>query len=286
MQDPSKPIWFNKSSNERVVDISEPKYKIFVATPVHSECSIHYTQALLKFQKQCMMNSIMVSFSLLKSSLVTQGRNLCVANFLKDPTNYTHLLFIDSDIDFKFDTIMKMLKFDREVIATPYPMKHIHWDQIWDRVQKGKIKNIEELKRAGHAFPIKLDNQKGKEIPVVDGGIEVSHAPTGCMLIKKQVFDKMIKAYPNDKIEQATIVNGKALIDEYNYNFFDTIHDPETRKYYGEDFGFCKKWTAIGGKCYCYVSDDITHVGEYAYNGKLMDNLDISKTVDDTDKNK
>ena len=286
MQDPSKPIWFNKNSNERVVDISEPKYKIFVATPVHSECSIHYTQALLKFQKQCMMNSIMVSFSLLKSSLVTQGRNLCVANFLKDPINYTHLLFIDSDIDFKFDTIMKMLKFDREVIATPYPMKHIHWDQIWDRVQKGKIKNIEELKRAGHAFPIKLDNQKGKEIPVVDGVIEVSHAPTGCMLIKKQVFDKMIKAYPNDKIEQATIVNGKALIDEYNYNFFDTIHDPETRKYYGEDFGFCKKWTAIGGKCYCYVSDDITHVGEYAYNGKLMDNLDISKTVDDTDKNK
>ena len=286
MQDPSKPIWFNKNNNERVVDISEPKYKIFVATPVHSECSIHYTQALLKFQKQCMMNSIMVSFSLLKSSLVTQGRNLCVANFLKDPTNYTHLLFIDSDIDFKFDTIMKMLKFDREVIATPYPMKHIHWNQIWDRVQKGKIKNIEELKRAGHAFPIKLDNQKGKEIPVVDGVIEVSHAPTGCMLIKKQVFDKMIKAYPNDKIEQATIVNGKALIDEYNYNFFDTIHDPETRKYYGEDFGFCKKWTAIGGKCYCYVSDDITHIGEYAYNGKLMDNLDISKTVDDTDKNK
>jgi len=286
MQDPSKPIWFNKNINERVVDISEPKYKIFVATPVHSECSIHYTQALLKFQKQCMMNSIMVSFSLLKSSLVTQGRNLCVANFLKDPTNYTHLLFIDSDIDFKFETIMKMLKLDREVIATPYPMKHIHWDQIWDRVQKGKIKNIEQLKRAGHAFPIKLDNQKGKEIPVVDGVIEVSHAPTGCMLIKKQVFDKMIKAYPNDKIEQATIVNGLAVIDEYNYNFFDTIHDPETKKYYGEDFGFCKKWTAIGGKCYCYVSDDITHVGEYQYNGKLMDNLDISKTVDDTDKNK
>ena len=286
MQDPSKPIWFNKSSNERGIDISGPKYRIFVATPVHSECSIHYTQALLKFQKLCMINNIMVSFSLLKSSLVTQGRNLCVANFLKDPANPTHLLFIDSDIDFKFDTIMKMLKFDREVIATPYPMKHIHWDQIWDRVQKGKIKNIEQLKRAGHAFPIKLDNQKGKEIPVVDGVIEVSHAPTGCMLIKKQVFDKMIKAYPNDKIEQATIVNGLAVIDEYNYNFFDTIHDPETKKYYGEDFGFCKKWTAIGGKCYCYVSDDITHVGEYAYNGKLMDNLDISKTVDDTDKNK
>ena len=286
MQDSSKPIWFNKNIGERGIDISGPKYRIFVATPVHSECSIHYTQALLKFQKQCMMNSIMVSFSLLKSSLVTQGRNLCVANFLKDPTNYTHLLFIDSDIDFTFNVIMKMLKFDREVIATPYPMKHIHWDQIWNKIQNGNIKNIEELKRAGHTYPIKLDNHTGKNIPVVDGVMEVSHAPTGCMLIKRQVFDKMIKAYPNDKIEQATVINGMAVINEYNYNFFDTIHDPETKKYYGEDFGFCKKWTAIGGKCYCYVSDDITHVGEYAYNGKLMDNLDISKTVDDTDKNK
>lgn len=286
MQDPSKPIWFNKSSGERVFDISGPKYKIYVATPVHSDCSIHYTQALLKFQQHCMMNNIMVSFSLLKSSLVTQGRNLCVANFLKDANNYTHLLFIDSDIDFKFNTIMKMLKFDKEVIAAPYPMKHIHWDQIWDRVQKGKIKNIEELKRAGHTYPVKLDNLTSKDITVVEGVMEVSHAPTGCMLIKRQVFDKMIKAYPNDKIEQATIINGIAQINEYNYNFFDTIHDPETKKYYGEDFGFCKKWTAIDGKCYCYIGDDITHVGEYQYTGKLMDNLDLSKTVDDTDKNK
>ena len=286
MQDPSKPIWFNKNIGEKGIDISGPKYRIFVATPVHSECSIHYTQALLKFQKLCMINNIMVSFSLLKSSLVTQGRNLCVANFLKDPANPTHLLFIDSDIDFTFNVIMKMLKFDREVIATPYPMKHIHWDQIWNKIQNGNIKNIEELKRAGHTYPIKLDNHTGKNIPVVDGVMEVSHAPTGCMLIKRQVFDKMIKAYPNDKIEQATVINGMAVINEYNYNFFDTIHDPETKKYYGEDFGFCKKWTAIGGKCYCYINEDITHVGEYAYNGKLMDNLDLSKTVDDTDKNK
>ena len=74
MQDPSKPIWINKQT---IAPTGKPI--IFVATPVHSECSIHYTQALLKFQQACMSNGIMVSFSLLKSSLVTQGRNLCVA---------------------------------------------------------------------------------------------------------------------------------------------------------------------------------------------------------------
>jgi hypothetical protein len=119
MQDSSRPIWFKKENHSIGTSVKKQETRIYVATPVHSECSIHYTQALLKFQQACMMNNIMVSFSLLKSSLVTQGRNLCVAGFLSDPMEYTHMLFIDSDIDFKFETIMKMLKFDKEVIATP-----------------------------------------------------------------------------------------------------------------------------------------------------------------------
>ena len=89
MQNPNKPIWFNEDtyqtiqqSNTRteVIDLSEPAdrspWKIMVCTPVHSECSIHYTQALLKFQQECFLRKILVSFTLMKSSLVTQGRNL------------------------------------------------------------------------------------------------------------------------------------------------------------------------------------------------------------------
>ena len=106
MQDSSRPIWFKKENHSIGTNVKKQETRIYVATPVHSECSIHYTQALLKFQQACMMNNIMVSFSLLKSSLVTQGRNLCVAGFLGDPMEYTHMLFIDSDIDFKFDTII------------------------------------------------------------------------------------------------------------------------------------------------------------------------------------
>ena len=49
----------------------------------------------------CWKEGIQCSFTLLKSSLVTQGRNLCVAEFLNHEDKYTHLLFIDSDIDFR-----------------------------------------------------------------------------------------------------------------------------------------------------------------------------------------
>jgi hypothetical protein len=267
MQEPNKPIWMNQKT----------KPTIFIATPVHNECSIHYTQSLLKFQQECMVRNIFVSFSLLKSSLVTQGRNLSVSNFLQEcnRTNYSHFLFIDSDIEFDFSTIMKMIDADKELIAAPYPLKAIDWAKVYHRVKKEGVMEPDVLSKQGYTWPIKLENRD--RITVTEGVAEVTHAPTGCMLIKKQVFDKMIKAYPNLQINQPTIINGQEKTTPYFYNFFDTYHEPETKRYYGEDFGFCKRWTEIGGKCYLYVSDYITHVGEYKYKGRLIDDLQFLK---------
>jgi len=270
MQDPSKPIWINPNPKATPEQKNSDLPRIFLATPVHSECSIHYTQSLLKFQQDCLMKNILVSFSLLKSSLVTQGRNLCVNGFLEEGDKYTHLLFIDSDIEFKTETIMKLIAADKDVIAAPYPLKAIDWDKIYKRISTKNF-DADTLSKMGFTWPIKIENSK--EVSIENGIMEVTHAPTGCMLIKKQVFEKMIKAYPDLKIEQPTIVNGEETTKPYYYNFFDTYHEPDTKRYYGEDFGFCKRWTEIGGKCYIYVTDNITHIGEYCYSGSLLKDM-------------
>ena len=283
MQDPSKPIWFKKP--EEVENINkEEKISIMVCTPVHSEVSMHYTQALLEFQKVCMLKNILVSFVILKSSLVTQGRNLCVSSFLNADHKYTHLLFIDADINFTPESIFEMIALDREVIAIPYPMKTINWDKV-DRLSKEiKYKNSTELSTLGFTYPIKVADTSN--IIVQNNVIEVTHAPTGCMLIKRQVFDKMIEKYPDLEINQPTILNGEETKNKNLYNFFDTLHDPVTKKYYGEDFGFCQKWRDIGGKCYCYINRFITHVGEYQYSGRFRDELNYMTKIDELDKNK
>jgi len=286
MQDPSKPIWFKKPEKvENIKDINKKeKISIMVCTPVHSEVSMHYTQALLEFQKVCMLQDILVSFTILKSSLVTQGRNLCVSSFLNADHKYTHLLFIDADINFTPESIFEMIALDREVIAIPYPMKTINWDKI-DRLSKEiKYKNATELSTLGFTYPIKVADTSN--IIVQNNVIEVTHAPTGCMLIKRQVFDKMIEKYPDLEINQPTILNGEETKNKNLYNFFDTLHDPVTKKYYGEDFGFCQKWTDIGGKCYCYINRFITHVGEYQYSGRFRDELNYMTKIDELDKNK
>ena len=117
----NEPIWFTES-NKNVTEVNlgaHSPYKIMVCTPCHSDTSMHYTQAVLKFQQDCMQRKIQVSFTLMKSSLVTQGRNLCVAETLNHEDGYTHLLFIDSDIDFQSSNIHKMLELDKDVIACP-----------------------------------------------------------------------------------------------------------------------------------------------------------------------
>jgi hypothetical protein len=47
------------------------------------------------------------------------------------------------------------------------------------------------------------------------GVIEVTHSPTGCMLIKREVIEKMIKEYSHLEIIQDTIVNGEMIKRPY-----------------------------------------------------------------------
>tara|TARA_B100001250_G_C19741808_1_gene763410 strand:- start:163 stop:1092 length:930 start_codon:yes stop_codon:yes gene_type:complete len=307
MQKANEPIWFNVDKEEAPnndtyqtiktnkvedkvteINVGVSPYKVMVCTPCHSDVSMHYCQAVLKFQQACWKKGILCSFTLLKSSLVTQGRNLCVAEFLNHEDKYTHLLFIDSDIDFRAKTIFKMLDFDKDIISVPYPMKTMSWDKIWRRLdtKEGAINNADELARSGFTFPVKVKDPDS--ITVEKGLAELTHAPTGCMLIKRNVIEKMIEAYPHLEIYQPTNINGKEEKKDNMYNLFDTLHDTKSKRYFGEDFGFCQRWADIGGKVYGYIDDPISHVGEYCYTGRFRDDLWQAtrpvKSVDDTTK--
>jgi hypothetical protein len=210
----SKPIWFDEKK-----DLDERS--IFVATPVHSEVSIHYTQSLLELQKMAIKKKIKIVFQLYKSSLVTQGRNLCVSAFLK--SGFSHLLFIDSDIGFKAQSAFNLLEANKDVISVPYALKDMCWDKALYMIKNNKIKNVDDLKyKAFYRYPFKVAN--AESIEVKDKAIEVTHSPTGFMMIKRSVFEKMIDKYPEYEIIQDNIINGKNERVKYFYNFFDISH--------------------------------------------------------------
>jgi len=137
-----KPIW-KKEPHTHKIYTNEDTYQtikevnnttnekgdvhLFIGTPCHSEVSLHYVNALISLTKYCFKRQVPIEFSLIKSSLVTQGRNLCVSGFLD--SDATHLLFIDSDIFLYASTVFKMIEADKDVISVPYPLKAFMWDK-------------------------------------------------------------------------------------------------------------------------------------------------------------
>jgi len=266
------PMWKPDTGQKEGKKTTKSPYNIMICTPCHSDVTMHYTQALLELQQLCIKKGIRITFTLLKSSLVTQGRNLCVSAFLE--SNCTHMLFVDSDIYFRAESIIKLLDLDKELISIPYPLKTMMWDKLYKKWNDGEVKNAGDIHRWLNTYPMKVADPDN--ITLDSGVMEVTHSPTGCMLIKRSVFDKMIEKYPDKNIIQKTVINGEYVDRPHLWNFFDCIHDPETKTYLGEDFSFCKLWKDIGGKCYVFVNDPIIHVGEHQYEGCFRDELKLA----------
>ena len=56
----------------------------------------------------------------------------------------THLLFIDSDIDFDSNLFLKWLQIKMLYLFLIH-LKTLNWDQAWERIKSGKIKNEHDL---------------------------------------------------------------------------------------------------------------------------------------------
>ena len=237
--------------------------KLYFTSPCHGGVDIHYMRSTLELQALCQRNKIPVTFHLLQSSIVTQGRNLCVAAFLK--SECTHMLFVDTDIEFDETSLLTMLKADKDIVLTPYPMKVVDWDIAKD-ISKRSGRHIS---KCGYYFPMAFIDPEN--IVIENGIAEISRGPTGFMLIKRQVFERMAKEYPEMKIRQQTMLNQQMHETEHFWNFFDTEFNKKKGTFKGEDFAFCERWTKIGGKLYANVDAYITHHGDYSYKGRFID---------------
>jgi hypothetical protein len=193
-----------------------------------------------------------------------------VSEFLN--SDFTHLLFIDSDILFNANSIFKMIEKDQEVLSIPYPMKVIQWDKILQKWRGIPSMNATQAETSGNMFPVRIKEEED-DITVTDGMIELAYSMTGCLLIKREALEKMKKAYPDLTIKQETMIDGEKQLRKNLYNFFDTYYDTEEKLYLGEDFAFSRLWTKIGGKCMALINEYITHVGEHQFTGRLIDEM-------------
>jgi len=241
--------------------------KLFVATPMYGGmCAGYYTQSIIQLMTTCQANGVDVHFSFMfNESLITRARNSLALTFLK--TECTHLMFIDSDIRFRAEDVIHMIRADKDVLCGIYPKKEINWFTVKAAMDRGVP--FDQLKSHTGSFVVNLVDYAGEVTVPMGMPVEIFNGGTGFMLIKREVFEKMgevVPSYSNDVIDLSGMMKQSEPIKE----FFTTSIEPGTNRLLSEDYHFCRTWREMGGKVYAAPWCQLAHIGTYAFEGQLL----------------
>ena len=117
-----------------------PSVNLVVATPCFGgQISVVYAASLMKLQKLVRSYRDFSIKTLFKDgdALITRARASLVAQFLDDPSA-THLLFIDADIGFEPQQVLRLIECGADMCAAVYPIKRIDWDKVKDTLAAGR----------------------------------------------------------------------------------------------------------------------------------------------------
>jgi len=220
---------------------------------VHCE----FTQSLLKLCSLLNTGNIKHEVVFLGSeSLISRARNSLVAKFYSE-SHFNHLLFLDADLMFNPECILKMITHQKELIGCPYPKKVINFH---------KLKDFDNPQDNLHMISDINYNllQKGKLKKTL---IEARDAPTGCMLIRRSVITALILAHPERKYRN-NISGMGGDSDNYFYDFFATgVVDGI---YLSEDYYFCHLVRQLDIPIYLEIGYTFGHIGRNIFYGNLM----------------
>ena len=243
------------------------KNKLFVATPMYGGMN-HGLFMKSCLDLQAMMNhyKIETKFSFLfNESLITRARNYLTDEFLR--SEFTHLLFIDSDIHFNPQDVIALLALDKDIVGAPYPKKSMNWGNIATAARNHPDLDPKELEKLVGEYVFNV--VKGTKQFQVTEPLEVMEIGTGFMMVKREVFSKFAEAYPKLRYKPDHV--GQAHFDgsRYIHAYFDTVIDNESERYLSEDYMFCQWWRNIGGKIYLCPWMKTQHIGTYAFTGDM-----------------
>jgi hypothetical protein len=243
--------------------MTAPLTNIVIATPCYGGLMNHiYVTSLLKLMSEAATLGMRLTLQVAAhDSLITRSRNTLVQGFL-DNTDASHLLFIDADIGFEPEAVARLLAMDEEVVAGMYPIKAIDWQKLQRELQPDL--DAAALREAGLHFVgvpcTGAAHQQKNEF------VTGKYAGTGFMMIKRSALEKMIVAYPEARYRGVHLY-GAAKTGSSFYNFFDCMIEPQTGTYLSEDFAFCHRFRAIGGKVWLDTKSRLRHVGVAEFEG-------------------
>lgn len=205
-----------------------PKVAVCLPTFDHVHTGFAMSLAML-----CSANHARLTLINHRSSLIHKARDMLVVEALKSDPDY--ILFLDSDLKFPAFTLGRLLSLEKDIVGAGYVNR-----------------------TPPHHLMVKL--MPGSDAVVVNGGVhEVALVPTGCLLVKADVFKRLGRPYfrapsfgPND------------LTPRHLEGYLPENARPVT---VGEDVDFCARVRQAGISIWwdADLTVDIGHIGEHVF---------------------
>ena len=264
---------FQKVPAYQKVTESYTKPKIMVCTPCYcGQVHVKYMESMLRLQLVLMKYNIGFEFYTIPfDSLIPRARNACVTRFMASP-EATHLLFIDADIQFDATAVVKMLQENKGCIVGAYPKKALDMQAVKENYSKTTSQM--ELIQSSVKYAFNFKPQRSHKVE--RGVVEVLDAPTGFMMIKKDILRRMIAHYP--EVEYMNDVQAYQINKEDR--FYDLFPSQIFEgRYLSEDYGFCRLWQRMGGEIFTDLTVKLNHIGQFCYFGDPIQFLKHSNAI-------
>ncbi len=205
--------------------------KVCLATTCYAGLDAGHVFSIQGAREALHKAGIQTAYFLLQGNChVDDARNRIVQAFLA--SDCTDLVFLDADVAWRNDDLVKLCQYDRDVVGGVYPYRR---------------------------------PDKGQELParMMDGAmvddeglIEMEGLPTGFLRIRRHVIEAMLPGARSFEDENGT-----------NYLLFERTLINGTR--WGGDLNFCNLWRALGGKVYAATEMVFDHAGIHSEKASL-----------------
>jgi hypothetical protein len=178
--------------------------------------------------------------TLSNSSLITQARSK-IANFFINNTEHDYLLFLDSDIGFESEDVIKLLSHQVPIVSGAYPMKVIP--------ERYCVEVSQPERRDGNLLKI---NGNGM----------------GFVLIHRQVFLEIARKYPDLKyIPSDYHSDTPHTCGEIRNSYHYFAEHKSKNGFMSEDKSFFYRASQVGYDIWLDTSIHLNHTGYHIYQG-------------------
>ncbi|MGE3290390.1 MAG: glycosyltransferase family 4 protein [Geminicoccaceae bacterium] len=223
------------------------KGHVAIATPVyghlmHAAC----TRSLLHTSARLGAAGYGVSWLTNSLSSIRHARNQLAALFLEHDET-THIMWVDADLSFPGDAVLRLLAHDVDMIGGIYPFKKLPLE---------------------YGFSPASDDH-GNTRQLASGAVEAEVVPGGFVLVRREVFLAIIEAFPERALARSAQQRHQSGLVPWWFDFYPEVI--ENGILVTEDFAFCRAWRSIGGTVWADLSIRLTHHGMHAFVGDPLD---------------